>query len=259
MLNRRYLRIKVYQSLYALWQSDRGSAAKVEKELFLSIERTFDLYISLLLLFGELRSVAEQRIEERMNKRLPTDQDLHPNRRFVDGPLLNALAQDPVLAVEAERRKVNWVGHKEMVQRLFRRIAEDPEFESYMKADAATIKDEQRMLLHVFVDIIADQEVLHDHYEARSIYWLEDLDLACGLVKRTIEQLRPPKGLGPLLSEVVGTPEEERQFVSLLFRRSVEQSEEHDALIAAKAKNWESDRIALSDMILMKMALTEAR
>lgn len=259
MLNRRYLRIKVYQSLYAYWQSDTSSAARIEKELFTSIERTFDLFVSLLLTFGELRRATELRIEDRRSKRLPTQDDLNPNRRFVDGVLLNAIAGSSVLEAEANKRKVGWMGHAELFQRLLKQMDQDERFKAFLSTSADDLRAEQQFLLHLFVELVANAEELHDHFEARSIYWLEDLDLACALVKRVLEGLRTPDAFDPAVLDVLAAPTAEQDFVRTLFRKSIEQGEEHGRMIAEKAANWEADRIALSDMILMRMALTEAR
>lgn len=259
MLNRRYLRIKVYQSLYAYWQSDSSSAARIEKELFLSIERTFDLFVSLLLTFGELRRTSELRIEERRLKRLPTAEDLNPNRRFVDGTLLNAIAGSSVLEAEAGKRKVGWMGQGDLFQRILKQMDQDERYKAFIATPADDLRSEQQFLLHLFVELVANAEELHDHFEARSIYWLEDLDLACALVKRVLEGLRAPAAFDPAVVDVLAAPSAEQHFVSTLFRKSIEQGDEHGRLIAEKAANWEADRIALSDMILMRMALTEAR
>jgi N utilization substance protein B len=258
MLNRRYLRIKVYQSLYAFWQSDDASAARIEKELFLSIERTFDLYVGLLMLFGEMRRLAELRIEDRMKKLLPTQEDLNPSRRFVDNPVLVTLAESPKLQAEAAKRRVSWVGHHELLNKLYREFEASEPYKNYMALPSTTLKQEQQVVLAMFLDHIANFEQLHDHYEAKSIYWLEDLDLACTLVKRSIEDVKPDQG-DLSLNDLVRVPTDENAFVSTLFRRTIDQGQEHEEAIAAKASNWETDRIAVTDMILMKMALTEAR
>jgi N utilization substance protein B len=127
-----------------------------------------------------------------------------------------------------------------------------------MTEEEHSFRKDQDIVLDLFVEHIANFEGLHDLLEGRSIYWLEDLDLACSMVKRTIEGVRagdtePPfQEMGPL-------GEEEQEFVRTLFKRTIALHEEHEKAIAARASNWESDRIALSDMILMQMALTEAR
>lgn len=258
MLSRRYLRIKVYQALYAFWQSDGGSAAKIEKELFLSIERTYDLYVQLMLLFGELRRIAENRIADRKLKRLPTPEDLNPNRRFVDNPVLVLLSESKRLLIESEKRRLGWMGEGEMLNKLYKQFEESPDYKQYMADPTTSFGRDQALVLKLFLDHISDFEPLHDHCEARSIYWLEDLDLACSLVKRSIETLKA--GDTELaLTDLTREPVEEREFVSTLYRKTIELGPEHEKEIGEKAANWETDRIALSDMILMKMALAEAK
>jgi len=258
MLNRRYLRIKVYQALYAFWQSDAGSAARVEKEMFLSIERTFDLYVQLLLLFGEVRHVASERIEERKRKHLPSPEDLNPNPRFVENPVLVLLSESPRLLAEANKRKLGWMGHGELIARLVKEFTASEKYQQYMAMPEATFNAHRGIVLDLFLDHIADHEPLHDLFEGRSIFWMEDLDIACSLVKRSIETLKAGDG-AVALTDLDREPAEEREFVTLLFRTTIDLGEEHEKAIAAKAANWDAERIALSDMILMKMALAEVK
>ncbi len=259
MLNRRYLRIKVFQSLYAYWQSDSASSGRLEKELFQSIERTYDLFLQLLLVFGELRHIAELRIEERRNKRLPTPEDLKPNQRFMNNPLLKALATSERLRIETDKRRISWVGNKELFTKLLKELENSDLYKSYMADTEPSFRKDQAFLISLFGDHIANHEALQDVFENRSIYWLEDLDLAATLVKRGLEQMRETDTGDLPMAELEREPKEETDFVTMLFRKSVEYDEEHEKAIGAKASNWESDRIALSDMILMKMALTEVR
>lgn len=259
MLNRRYLRIKVFQSLYAYWQSDHASAARIEKELFNGIERTYDLYLSLLLVFGEIRHNAELIFEERKKKRLPTPEDLDPNRRFVDNPLLRTIAESERLRIECEKRKISWVGNKELFSAMYRELESHELVVAYQQETPKGFRRDQGFMVQLFTEVIANHEPLQEVYESRSITWLEDLDLAASLVKRTLEQMREGDGADLAMTELVRDPQEDNDFVSQLFRKCVEQGEEHEAAIAEKSSNWESDRIALSDMILMKMALTEVR
>lgn len=259
MLNRRYLRIKVYQALYAYGQGEQASTASVEKELHAGIERTHDLYLALLLAFGELRHVAELRMEERKKKHLPTPEDLDPNRRFVQNAVVTGIAQSERLRLECEKRRVSWVGHLELFTALFKAMEESEAYKAYMGDSAHSFSKDRALAVQLFSDWIANSEAIQDVFEARSIYWLEDLDLAAGLVKRVLEQWRESDGGDQCLNGLTHDPVEERAFVNELFRQCVVHDQEHEALIAAKASNWDTDRIAYTDMILMKMALTEAR
>jgi transcription antitermination protein NusB len=259
MLNRRYLRIKVFQSLYAYWQSDSANAARLEKELFQSIERTYDLFLQLLLVFGELRHIALLRVEERRNKRLPTAEDLNPNMRFVENPLLKVLAGSDRLRLETDKRRISWVGNKELFTRLLKEVEASEQYRAYMADPEPSFRKDQAFLIALFSEHVANYEPLQDVFENRSIYWLEDLDLAATLVKRGLEQMREGATEELAIPELDREPKEETDFVTILFRKTVEHDKEHEQAISEKASNWESDRIALSDMILMKMALTEVR
>ena len=259
MLNRRYLRIKVYQALYAYGQAQQASTAGLERELHQGIDRTHDLYLSLLLAFGELRHVAELRMDERKKKQLPTAEDLNPSRRFIENPLVSGIAFSERLRVESEKRRVSWVGHMEVFTALFKAVEESEEYKAYMAAETTTFAADRAFALSLFSEHVANSEAIQDVFEARSIYWLEDLDLAAGLVKRVLEQWREADGGDQCLNALTHDPVEERSFVNELFRQCIALDTEHEALIAAKASNWDADRIAYTDMILMKMALTEAR
>jgi N utilization substance protein B len=258
MLNRRYLRIKVYQALYAHAQSDGGNPAKTEKELLLGIERTYDLYVHLMMLFGEMRQLAEARLAERKLKRMPTTADLAPNRRFVDNPVLVMLSESKRLLQESEKRKTGWIGERDMLQRLYKQIEAGPEYAAYMAADAVTPEMDRGIVLDIFMEHMAQFEPLHDHFEGKSIHWLEDLDLACALVKRSVETLKVAEG-DLSLTDLDREHGEEREFVTTLYRDTIGAEKSDEKIIADRASNWEADRIALSDMLLMRMALTEVR
>lgn len=260
MLNRRYLRIKVYHALYAYWQSDDASAARIEKEMLNSIDRTHHIYLGLLATFGELRHIASLRIAERSRKHVPTSEDLNPNMRFVDGPLLRMIAENERLAAECNKHRVSWVGDQDVFTKIHREMEADEGYRAYMDDPEPSFAKEQAFLIRLFTRHIANNAVLQEVFENRSIHWMEDLDLAAGMVKRTLEQIRDddgPQGLG--LPELEREPVEEYAFATQLYRKCIEHDVEHEEAIAAKASNWESDRIAFSDMILMKMALTEVR
>lgn len=259
MINRRYLRIKVFQALYAYWQSPDERSAKVEKEMLNSIERTTDLYLALLLAFGELRHAAQLKMDERKKKRLPTPEDLSPNMRFVEHPFLKALAESERLQTECSKRRVSWVGHAELFQGMLRDVEQDPAFKAFMNDPEPTWKKDQAFFIKLFSDHVANHEALQDVFEGRSIHWLEDLDLAATMVKRVLEQMRQEDAQAFRWEDLDRDTMEDLAFARELYRRSIDWGAEHEEAISKRASNWESDRIAVSDMILMKMALAEAR
>ena len=251
MLSRRYLRIKVFQSLYAYWQSDNASAARIEKELFVSIDR-----------YAEL---VEQATEEKPDADRIAALDAYGMAATVEHPpeakqaLLELRAESDRLRMECEKRRISWVGQMDLFVKLYKEIEASGEYAAYMADPEPGFAKDQAFLVRLFSGSIANSEALQEEYEARSIYWMEDLDLAATLVKRSLEQMRDTDTGDLDMGELLRDPREETQFVTTLFRKTVELGDEHEKAIADKASNWEADRIALSDMILMKMALTEVR
>lgn len=259
MLNRRYLRIKVFQAVYAYWQSDDADINAIERNMYENIGHTYDLYIAILQVFPEIHRAAKERIAERKKKRLPTSEDLTPNLKFLKNKALASIITSPLLNEEGEKRKITWGAEKELMQKLFRKLADSQTYVDYMTSEEQSFSHDRAFIVRLFVEEIANFEGLHDLFEERSIYWLEDLDLACSMVKRTIENISGDSEKDIRLKELYSAPGEEEEFVKTLFRQTIDLGNEHEIAVSAKAKNWEADRIALSDMILMKMALAEVK
>lgn len=257
MLNRRYLRIKVMQALYAFFQSDNKDLGKGEREMFGSIERIYDLYILMLLLFVEVRDLAENAIEEGKNKRLPTPQDLNPNTKFIDNPFLRQLAANTQLGKEATKRAINWQGEGELVKKVFNQIRNSEEYVRYMTSDDNSYKAHSEFIADVYRKYVAEFELLEHHFEEKSIYWVDDYYLVNVMVLKTIQAFEESRGEHMRLMELYKDEEEDRQFVVELFRKTILSDKENEQYIGEKTKNWEVERIAMMDVLLMKMAITE--
>ena len=134
MLNRRHLRIKVLQALYAFFQSKEENYVRSEKELMKSVERIYDLYIYLLLTFSEVKAIAAHRIEENKKKIRPTEEDVNPNLKFVNNQVIERLESQPELRRISEELKVNWVGdeNREMFRKMFLHIRESETYFEHM-------------------------------------------------------------------------------------------------------------------------------
>jgi N utilization substance protein B len=259
MLNRRHLRIKILQALYAFEQGQGQSIAKAEKDLMYHIQKMYEMYLFLMQVMIEIRDVAARKIEDNKNKRLPTDEDLRPNTRFIDNRFLIQLDANKALKAAAEKHKTNWMGEGELLRRFFKQLSETSEYKSYMTAPKKlTYADDHEVVIRLFKRHLINYPDLHEFFEERSIHWIDDLDLVASMTLKTFktftEAVDEFHGLLPLWKE----PEDELPFVQTLFRKTLVNSEEHAALIHKHTENWELDRIAVMDVILMKMALTEA-
>ncbi len=257
MLNRRHLRIKVLQTLYAFYQSKDDEYVKYEKELFSSIDRIYDLYLYLLLTFTELKTQAERRVEENKKKILPTDEDLNPNLKFVNNALISLLDSNEELRRLSESRRVNWMGdeNQEMFRKMFLQVRESETYFEFMNNGSEGFEDDMAFAVSLFKTEIANFPLLYNYFEERDIHWLDDIDLACSMVLKTIKSFDPKRNIEimPLYKD----EEDEKEFIKLLFRKTILMDAESEKLIDELTSNWEIDRIAKMDIILMKMAIAE--
>jgi len=251
MLNRRHLRIKVLQVLYAYFQSNENDFKVVEKELMNSIERIYDIYLYLLLAFEELKDVEEQKNAESKLKSRDT------NDRFVQNKTIALITESSELREAAENNRVNWIGdeHREMFKKVMQQIRESELFFNYMQADSDTFEEDKNFAVALFKAEIANSSLIYNFFEEKSIHWMDDIDLACGIALKTIKQVTEGKAITihPLFKD----PEDEIPFVKTLLRKTIANDQENVLLIDELTKNWELDRIAKMDIILMKMAITE--
>lgn len=257
MLNRRHLRIKVLQALYAYFQSDEENYRRTENELMTSVERIYDLYLYLLLSFEELKSIAEARIEENKLKIRPSESDLNPNLKFIENQIFTLLANHKELRRVSEESKVNWVGdeHREMFRKVFHQIREGELYLAYMNEPTRSFEEDQVFACELFKAEIANSPLIYHFFEEKSIHWMDDIDLACSMVLKTIKGFTAEgeQEILPLYKD----PQDEKDFVRTLLRKTIARDRENLLLIDELTKNWDLDRIAKMDIILMKMALTE--
>lgn len=257
MLNRRHLRIKVLQALYAYFQSDEENYRRTENELMQAVEKIYDLYIYLLLTFSELKSIAENRLEESKKKILPSEEDLHPNLKFVNNTIIDLLENDRELRSISEERKVNWVGdeHHEMFRKMFLQVKDSETFIDHMNNGMEGFEEDKQFALDLFKTEIANFPLLYNYFEEKSIHWLDDIDLACSMVLKTIKSIEEGQVIDIL--PLYKKDDDEQEFIRELLRKTISMDKENEALIDDLTKNWELDRIAKMDIILMKMAITE--
>lgn len=257
MLNRRHLRIKVLQALYAYFQSDEDSLKRTESELMTAVDRIYDLYLYLLLSFGELKELAEHRIDENKKKIRPAEEDLNPNRKFVDNRLIDKLVNSYELRVASEERTVNWIGdeNREMFRKMFNQMREGETYFTHMNNGVDSFDEDVQFAIALFKADIANSPLIYHFFEEKSIHWLDDIDLAASMVIKTLKSAAEGERVDimPLYKD----KEDEQEFIRTLLRKTISMDSENLALIDELTKNWELDRIAKMDILLLKMAITE--
>lgn len=253
MLNRRFLRIKVMQMLYSYYQHENADMAAFEKELFKSLDKVYSLYLTILALFTDLHHTAYLVIDENKNKRLPSQEDLNPNLKFINNTLLVALSESATLKKELERQKISWQTDFDLVRKLFTEIRNSEDYKSYMAGGENTVKEDRDFLVNLILNHLGEHDLLNHLFEDKNIHWADDTFLAFNSVIRTFETFEGKFVLMPLLKD----EEDDTKFVSSLFRKTIQYNSSYEELIKNHTKNWEMDRIASMDMLLMKMAIAE--
>lgn len=255
MLNRRFLRIKVLQALYAWFQSEQNDLDQTEKELFKSIKRVYDLYVFMLLLIVDVVDSARNLQEVKKAKIMATDEDKNPNTHFTDNKSVIKLEENSKFKSEVKRIRLNWSLHSDNVRKLFRTIEASPEYGRYMIKEEASFKEDKNFIASIYERYISGNEIFEHITEEQDLYWAQDQDLVDLNVIKTFHKMKPDRE--DVLLELYRDPKDDQKFTKELLRKTLAKNEEYDELIASYAKNWEVDRLAKIDIMLMKMALTE--
>jgi len=257
MLNRRHLRIKVLQILYAFFQSKEIDVVKAQNELLLSVERMYDLYLYLLLTIPELKRAAETNNENRKNKLRPNESDLMPNLKWVENSLVLKIEESKDLNKVSSARKVNWLGaeNQEIFRKMFLQVKDSETYFEFMENGLKDFEEDKKFALALFKNEIINSEFLHNYIEDKSIYWLDDIDLCCSMALKTLKTAAPDKEISIL--SLYKEDDDEKEFILNLCRNTIEMDVENEKLIETLAVNWEVDRIAKMDVLLLKMALVE--
>lgn len=245
------------QALYGFFQSDTRDLARSERDMFNSIDKVYDLYIYQLALLVEFIHVVNVITEDAKEKHLPTQEELNPNLKFLQNKFLQQLSENIHLKREMNNRKISWNNEYELVRKVYNTIKASEIYANYMASDQHDYKTDRNFIIEIFKEFIADFELVNHLYEEKNLHWGDDIYLVNPMVVKTIESFNedstPEQGLMTLYKD----REEDMEFVKDLFRQTAIRNEENEKLIGDKTKNWEVDRIALMDVLLMKMAITE--
>jgi N utilization substance protein B len=253
MLNRRFLRIKVMQALYSFFQHEKADPAHFEKELFKSLDKIYDLYLSILALISDLHHVALLVIDENKNKHRPNVEDLDPNLKFVNNSLLLSIANNRELKELLEKKKISWQNDFDVVRKVFTEIRNGEEYKEYLQQKSSRIKEDRDFIISVITGYLSENEVLISLFEEKNIHWADDTFVAFNSVIRNLEDFNGEFKIQPLLKD----EKDDLEFMSLLFNKTVLYHGQFVELIGRHTQNWEIERIANMDMLLMEMAIAE--
>lgn len=263
MLTRRYLRIKVLQELYAFSRNHNADFAKAEKKLVDNIQRIYDLYIYQLSYLIEIKDFEQARQEEARQKFYPTREDLNPNTKFIDNQLIHQIEQNNMFRNYYKKLKINWGEKRDMIRGSLKQIKESEAFKQHMAVERKSYEEDRKFLLQLITEVLPYDEMLMSHYEDQNVNWANDFDASLVLLEKTIRYLKPTDDAFQNLPSLYSAESDEygknvdEEFVKQLFKEVVFNQNDLDELIKARTERWDFDRIAILDIIILRMAITE--
>lgn len=256
MINRVLIRLKIVQIVYAYYQNGGKNLDTAEKELFFSLSKAYDLYNYLLLLMVEITKQAERKQNAAKAKLLPTAEELYPNTKFVDNRFVAQLEVNEQLRQFSESQKKTWENESEFVKSLCEKIMATDVYKEYMEAETSSYEEDRELWRKIYKTVIFNNDDLDQVLEDQSLYWNDDKEIVDTFVLKTIKRFEEKNGAKqPLLPEF--KDDEDQDFARRLFRRAILNADYYRHLISENTKNWDLDRVAFMDVIIMQIALAE--
>jgi len=210
----------------------------------------------LFALLCEIKTFASERIESRKLKNLPTDDDLNPNLKFVNNRLIIRLNNDTSLNNYLTKNKLDWSNHPDLIRKIYEELIDSSLYTEYISSDLDDFQNDRKFCEELFSNILVNSELLLNELEEQSIYWNDDLDFTISMVIKTIKKFKNEKDPNEYLMSLY-KDDEDREFTTKLFRKVITNSVANRKIIETYTKNWDVDRVALMDIIIMELALTE--
>lgn len=256
MINRVLIRLKIVQIVYAYYQNGGKNLDTAEKELFFSLSKAYDLYNYLLLLMVEVTKQANKRLNAAKNKLVPTKEELFPNTKFVENRFIAQLEVNKQLLEFSNNQKKTWENEADFVKTLCDKILESDIYKEYMACETSSYEEDRELWRKLYKNIIFNNIELDQVLEDQSLYWNDDKEIVDTFVLKTIKRFDEKNGAKQeLLPEF--KDEEDQDFARRLFRRTILNADYYRHLISENTKNWDLDRVAFMDVVIMQIALAE--
>jgi len=259
MLSRRHIRVKVMQVLYAFNGTESDDFSKDQKFLLYSIDNMYSLYLMLLSLMVEVNKRSKNQLETIQKKHLATQEEKNPNKKLINNQVLQLIANNEALKIAFANNNINnWQLDNEYVDIIYKAIIASDLYKEYMQTKTSTFKEDRDFIVDVFKEIIAPNEKLYDYIEDKNLTWLDDLptvNTAILKLLRKIKESSDERFLTPKLYKDI----EDKEYAIKLFKKTLLNQSKLSEEITAKTKNWDTERIASIDLVLLKMAICELK
>ena len=252
MISRRHIRLKVLQSLYAFHSKKEKSISKSEKEMLKNIEDVSNLQLAILSLLFLLYKHADNFFEENKKKFLPKEEDINPNKKFIDNLFYRFFMSDKKMIKKVEVFSAFWSSNDhDIIRKIFMDIVKSKLYSDYLNDTNNSYENDMRFFNNLINDVILNNKVLHHILEEKSIYWIDDLPFVATILMGNFKDKKV------IIPRSVFKNPSDKAFAVDLFRNSIKYDEDYEKIIIEKAQNWDLERIAIMDQIMIKMAFCE--
>ncbi len=256
MLNRRHIRVKVMQSIYAVNQHGADDLIKEEKFLFYSIESIHDLYLLLFSALIELRNIEEKYLDLASKKHLATKEEKNPNKKFIQNQVLHLISNQESLLKAIHDKKINhWKLNDDLILHLLEDIKKSDIYMDYMEDKSNSYENDLKFVSDLYVKVIAPNARLFEYLEDNKLTWIDDFALVNTFISKQIKNLKSKDS--KIEIPRVYKDEDDKDFAKQLFLKTLLNDKELGQEYVTKTPNWDTERIAEIDTILLKMAICE--
>ncbi|WP_249037462.1 transcription antitermination factor NusB [Lacinutrix venerupis] len=257
MLSRRHIRVKVMQVLYAFNGSESDDFSKDQKFLLYSIDNMYNLYLLLISLMIEVQKRAESHLEKTTKKHLATAEEKNPNRKFINNEVLIMLRDNEQLQAKFDAHNIkNWDLDSEYVDIIYKEILVSDIYKEYLKTTTTNFNEDRNFIVEVFKEIIAPNDKLYEYLEDKHLTWLDDLPTVNTSILKLLRKVKKDSNAFHFLPKLYKDIED-KEFAIKLFRKTLLNQNTFTKEIENKTTNWDSDRIANIDLMLLKMGICE--
>ena len=263
MINRTLVRTKVIQTLFAHYKGIDQTPLSARKALLNKFSSTYSLYVMLLSFADELTTYAEEQIAENQRRANVLHQTYSANRNFVNNRVAQQIFNNRRLRNYMENEHLHWDVGMSAIESTYKQMLETPFYKEFMALEAPSYDDEKMLWRKIYSQLLLESEVLNEALEEMEVAldqegWTVDMDMVITYVVKTIKRFKEDDNDELPLLDMFGS-EDELSFAKDLLQWSIEMGEENKVLIAKALQNWEADRVAYMDQIILMVALTEIR
>ena len=261
MINRTLVRTKVLQTLFAFYKDGDKTPLTARKELLNSFSSTYSLYMTMLAFADELVTYSEEQIAENKQRAIITHQEYVPNYRFVQNKVSRDLFNNRRLRNYIEENHLRWDTGMNGVIAIYKQLLQAPFYQEYMQLESPTYEDDKKLWRKIYGTLLIGNEDLYSALDEMEVSldqhgWTIDIDQILTYIVKTIKQFKEENGDEQPLLEMFDS-EEELAFAKDLLRLTIENADEYRALIAKSLHNWDAERVAYMDQIILLVAISE--